>query len=1440
MSNENAERRRRDGGRGRSRRGGEEPRPDSGWGDDDGWLRELGRSSDSGSGGGSGYKDPNDPWAWAKDRPPAPGWAPTGAPTGVPPGPGGPGWVDDTAETPGRAGEGFGPRGPQRSAPGEPSWVRERTDEWSASGGERYPGDKPQRTGRPAGRAVVRGRAGAAPEPADDDGYNADPRLADPSSTDPHMPDPRAPHPISPVDGVGRAAAGRARGTDAPDRRGAPAGREAAVHDERGRGPAYDERPAGPSRGGRPAGPGPDWAGRPQSPARPDRDDRPQSPAGPVRRVAPPGREAAFHDERGRGPADDRGRGPADDRGRGPADDRGRGPADDRGRGPAYDDRSGPPPWEQGPRSGRRGAAGPVSPGYPREVDPRDAPPPFPDERAPGRRPAGPPRQVDRPAALHDETRRGRPYDERVGPYDDRDGPRRPDRPGGWEDRRGTPAGPPPRDPRYRERPAEPVSPAYRDEPVSPAYRERPVEPVSPAYPDGPRRGEPPFREHLPEPERRPYREERPAAYRQPAPPPRPEAPERRDERPAPFREPVPPRYADERPAAFREPVRPADERPAPFREPVQPSFADAPEGPRRDRRPAAFQAERTAPPPAHIDDLPTAPLSPPPPRRPERLGETPRRPERDGGTPDPWLATPPPPFAPEPADRDIRPPAEDSQPAAEAAGTTAAVRVPAPRTGDSAPAYPRQLADDELHAATVGGEPPAPEPAASRHDLGWFAAAAEEAAARTQPVEPPPAAEPVEPPPAEEPVEAVEPAPEAEPAEEPQAAAPEVPAEPFEETAPAEPPPAAEPVEPLPAAADEPAKPKPPLVDGLRLDLREAVRPVSTPPAEPEPAPAPAAEPAAEPVAASTDEVDPQAVEPEPVAEAPSEPATPEPVTEAAEPQEAASDDGDSTGTSADVETDEPDAVADAPSEPAIADSAPADSAADDAGPAPSPVSPDQPETAEKPAPTGEPDPDGPDEKASADTVLPVPEGTAAGAATALRAPTMLHPVVKPDAEDEKPRPKDPEQVLAAYQWRFHHETLRELVEDPDELRSIRDQLTAKVDVATDNAARARLLSLRAVVSRILGDLGKAFSDGKLALAHAEATGELRRISIAQARLAHVLQWRGDYAEADRLNALANSPELPDRLRATMHEHAGRSCYDQGRYIEACNHFEKALDLRKVDDPELIARTEQALDAVLAKVATNGLGPYPRDEDEILQLHKPPKPSFSEKVQRWGYVDPAGDWAIAPSYAEVQPFKEGVAWVRRPETEPWELIDESGEVLIFASLGYLGVGSFHDGLAWVSHNGRSNWLAIDKSGDVAINIGFEDVRPFRGGVAAVKRGGWGAIDKNGRTVLPPQYTGFSTALTDGRYVDGFTDEGLAVVDSGGRKGVVDRNGRVLVPPRFPALVIHPVAFLVGGGQGLWGALDRRGEPLIDIVHGSRAAVTEEIDRLLADTKPVL
>jgi hypothetical protein len=213
----------------------------------------------------------------------------------------------------------------------------------------------------------------------------------------------------------------------------------------------------------------------------------------------------------------------------------------------------------------------------------------------------------------------------------------------------------------------------------------------------------------------------------------------------------------------------------------------------------------------------------------------------------------------------------------------------------------------------------------------------------------------------------------------------------------------------------------------------------------------------------------------------------------------------------------------------------------------------------------------------------------------------------------------------------------------------------------------------------------------------------------------------------------------------------------------------------------------------------------------------------------------------IAAGYDDVQPFRDGVAWVQRPNMQNWELIDEAGQTLIPGPAGYVGVSSFSDGLAWVSRDGNARWIGIDKDNNVTISTGFDDVRPFRRGMAAVRRGRrWGAVDGVGRVIVPLAYDGFATALSDGRYIDGFSDEGLAVVELGGRKGVVDRAGRVLVEPVHPAVVIHPVAFLITDGTHRWGALDRRGRMLIPPTHPSRMGVSDEIDRLLSDARPVL
>jgi tetratricopeptide (TPR) repeat protein len=385
----------------------------------------------------------------------------------------------------------------------------------------------------------------------------------------------------------------------------------------------------------------------------------------------------------------------------------------------------------------------------------------------------------------------------------------------------------------------------------------------------------------------------------------------------------------------------------------------------------------------------------------------------------------------------------------------------------------------------------------------------------------------------------------------------------------------------------------------------------------------------------------------------------------------------------------------------------------------------------------------------------------------------------------------RDPERMLAEYPWRFDPDTLREILDEADTalFHEIRAGLSERLATAPDDRSRAQLLSLRAAVARGLGDLGPAKADGVRALAYAEAVGDLRLLTAVRCRVAHVLQWRGEFAAADRLFALADSPDLPGHLRASVHQHAGKCAFDQGRYIEACNHFEQALDLRRDDaDPSLVTSTEIALDGVFRKVAEHGWGPYARPMEEIVGTRAAPEPVHDDRDGRWGYAI-GGDVVIGPAFADAQPFSDGVAWVRPPESRWWALIDETGTLLIGPSAR------------------------------------LDDVRPFRRGLAAVARAGrWGAVDPAGAVIVPFEFDGFATALHDGRYVDGFSDGGHAVVRLHGRSGVIDHTGTLLVPPVHAGVVIHPLAFLITDGQR-WGALDRHGRPLVDPVHPSRTSL---------------
>jgi hypothetical protein len=197
--------------------------------------------------------------------------------------------------------------------------------------------------------------------------------------------------------------------------------------------------------------------------------------------------------------------------------------------------------------------------------------------------------------------------------------------------------------------------------------------------------------------------------------------------------------------------------------------------------------------------------------------------------------------------------------------------------------------------------------------------------------------------------------------------------------------------------------------------------------------------------------------------------------------------------------------------------------------------------------------------------------------------------------AEPERDAPAVPAEDLRAIRWRLDGGTLREVVENRDALRELGDRLDGPLAEEADNAAKAGLLSVRAEVYRLLGELGMAAAASRLALAHAESARDVPAMVIAQAELAHVLRLRGDFKEADRLFARAAGAPVPAALRSVVHENAGRSCFDQGRHLEALDHFGRAVQLGRPDDGELAERIGVCLEAVYIHVLRDGWGPYPR-----------------------------------------------------------------------------------------------------------------------------------------------------------------------------------------------------------------------------------------------------
>lgn len=181
---------------------------------------------------------------------------------------------------------------------------------------------------------------------------------------------------------------------------------------------------------------------------------------------------------------------------------------------------------------------------------------------------------------------------------------------------------------------------------------------------------------------------------------------------------------------------------------------------------------------------------------------------------------------------------------------------------------------------------------------------------------------------------------------------------------------------------------------------------------------------------------------------------------------------------------------------------------------------------------------------------------------------------------------------------------------------------------------------------------------------------------------------------------------------------------------------------------------------------------------------------------EKCGYVDRAGKFTVIPDSDLAIDFAEGLAPVRKNGRMGY--IDKSFKDVI--PYKFKSAGRFYDGRARVYlFNGHHYY--IDSAGKILFPEGGE----FSEGKAFLKRRGkYGFIDTNGRTIVPFVY----------QNANHFGD-GLGGVKLNGKWGFVNEKGKLVISPQFEAVSVFAEGLAAVKIKGKWGFVDKDGKVVI-------------------------
>ena len=228
--------------------------------------------------------------------------------------------------------------------------------------------------------------------------------------------------------------------------------------------------------------------------------------------------------------------------------------------------------------------------------------------------------------------------------------------------------------------------------------------------------------------------------------------------------------------------------------------------------------------------------------------------------------------------------------------------------------------------------------------------------------------------------------------------------------------------------------------------------------------------------------------------------------------------------------------------------------------------------------------------------------------------------------------------------------------------------------------------------------------------------------------------------------------------------------------------------------------------------------------------------------MMKYGYINKKGEIVIPYQYKSANRFSEGLAAVR--ENGKWGVINKEGKMVIKPQFS-AWIYNFEDGIATIKDGGKYKY--IDKKGELLCEADFDEVYPFNGEIAEVRKKVskfcWGGflltaamgsivdhpapntsvrrieIDQNDLTTQKQKRgyidkKGDFVVSTKNDQVDKF-HEGIVRVVTDGKSGYMNIKGEYIIPAQYDAILGFSEGVVGASKDKKWGYVDLKGNEVI-------------------------